>query len=155
MADDSIFNRGMALLMAAYPDYDCSPATMDIYREFLSHLSNLDFERAVKTHISKCKWFPKVSELLDVIRAQRPTAIDAWNFLLKAAETGAKPEMDGPTAAGLKAIGGWTYLCYTDCDKLSFSFKLFAEAFQRTQDQQEVGQAAIERQTQGLLEEKP
>src|SRR5208337_3143852 len=126
MADDSIFNRGMALLMAAYPDYDCSPATMDIYREFLSHLSNLDFERAVKTHISKCKWFPKVSELLDVIRAQRPTAIDAWNFLLKAAERGWKPvEMDKAMVAGLEAVGGWEKFSYTPFNDLGYAYTRF------------------------------
>ena len=152
MADDSIFNRGMALLMAAYPDYDCSPATMDIYREFLSHLSNLDFERAVKTHISKCKWFPKVSELLDVIRAQRSTAIDAWNFLLKAAETGVKPEMDGPTAAALEAAGGWHYFSFTPYEQLHYIFKKFQEAYDRGLDRQEIGQAAIEHQPKGLLE---
>ncbi len=134
MPDDVVFNQGMAVLSHAYPDYDCSPATVDVYREFLKNLSNQEFEFAINLHTRKNKWFPKISELLDAVRTLQPSAAEMWAWLKKMAAKGQKPEMDIPTAAGLEAIGGWTYLCYTDVDKLSFSFKIFEDAYKRGQD---------------------
>jgi len=143
MPDPEIFNRGMLLLTYAYPDYDLPPTTMDLYREFLRGLSNLDFEKAVKGHILKHKWFPKVSELLDIVRSFRLTAHDAWNILLKRAEAGdeSPPEIEGAlaaTAAGLDAVGGWQHFSTTSYKELSFAFKVFQEAFQREQDKEEL-----------------
>ena len=105
--DKQVFGRGMTILTALYPDYELKDETMELYWSFLKDLSNLDFERAVKHHISTCKWFPKVSELLDAIRDQGPTAIDIWNKLLAAAETGQKPEMDAASEKALAVLGGW------------------------------------------------
>ncbi len=72
--------------------------------------------------------------MLDAVRELKPSAVEAWAWLKKAAATGEKPEMDIPTAPGLEAIGGWHYLCYTDVDKLSYSFKTFEEAYKRGQE---------------------
>jgi hypothetical protein len=80
-----IFGKGMAILSAIYPDYPLQDETISSYWEFFQGMSNLDFERAVKHHISTCKWFPKVSELLEASRAHLPTPIDVWNQLLRAA----------------------------------------------------------------------
>ena len=128
MPSDAVFNKGMAILGAAYPDYECSPATVDIYRERLQKLSDLDFERAVYHHIDTCKWFPKVSELLQASRAHQPTPIDVWNRLLRAAEAGQEPELTGPEAAALSAIGGWETFQITSFDDLHFRFKDFRVA---------------------------
>ena len=126
--DKQVFGRGMTILTALYPDYELKDETMELYWSFLKDLSNLDFERAVKHHISTCKWFPKVSELLDAIRDQGPTAIDIWNKLLAAAETGQKPEMDAATEKALAVLGGWEQFQYTSYDDLQFRFKDFKSA---------------------------
>jgi hypothetical protein len=123
-----IFGKGMAILSAIYPDYPLKDETMDSYWEFLRHLSNLDFERAVKRHISTCKWFPKVSELLQAVQAQEPTVIDIWNHLLAAAETGKKPELDTATEQALAALGGWEVFQYAPFDELPWRFKDFKNA---------------------------
>ena len=123
--DRLIFGRGMTILTALYPDYELKDETMDLYWSFLKDLGNKDFEQAIKRHISTCKWFPKVSELLDAIRAQEPTPIDIWNRLLAAAETGKEPEMDAATRKAMGAVGGWEAFQYTSCDELHFRFKDF------------------------------
>ena len=122
------FLKGMAVLMSAYPDYKCTPDTVDVYRVALRNLSPQDFEKAVWVHITTLKWFPKVSELLDAIRNQGPTVIDTWNLLLAAAETGKKPEMDGATEKALAVLGGWEVFQYTSFEKLNFRFKDFKAA---------------------------
>lgn len=126
--DREIFKRGILLMSALYPDYPLKEETMEGYWQFLQHLNNRDFERAVKAHISQNKWFPKVSELLDAIRDQGPTAIDTWNLLLAAAETGKKPELDAAIEKALAVLGGWERFQYTPFDELQYRFKDFKGA---------------------------
>ena len=126
--DKQIFGKGMALLSALYPDYPLKDETIEGYWEFLRHLSNLEYERAVKHHVSTCKWFPKVSELLDAIRNYGPTPIDIWNRLLAAAETGQKPDMDAATEKAMAVLGGWERFQYTPFEELNFRFKDFRAA---------------------------
>ena len=103
--DRKIFGKGMAILTACYPDYDLKDETTGSYWEFLRHLSSLDFERAVKRHVTTCKWFPKVSEILQAVQDHLPTPIDVWNRLIAAAEAGKKPEMDAATMKAMRFIG--------------------------------------------------
>ena len=126
--DRQIFGRGMAILTALYPDYDLKDETIELYWSFLKDLGNVDFERAVKHHVSTCKWFPKVSELLQAVQAQGPTPIDIWNRLLAAAETGQKPELDAATEKALVALGGWDTFQYAPFDELQWRFKDFKAA---------------------------
>lgn len=126
--DREVFKRGMLILSALYPDYPLKEETMGGYWKFMQHMSNLEFERAVKHHVSTCKWFPKVSELLEAVQTQGPTVIDIWNRLRSAAETGVEPEMDGPTRKALEAIGGWEHLQYAPYDDLQWRFKDFKSA---------------------------
>jgi hypothetical protein len=126
--DRQIFGRGMTILTALYPDYELKDETMELYWSFLKDLGNSDFERAVKHHVSTRKWFPKVSELLEAVQAQGPTAIDTWNLLLAAAETGQKPELDAAAEKALAVLGGWGVFQYTSFDDLQYRFKDFKAA---------------------------
>ena len=147
MLNEEVFNRGMAILGAAFPDYECSPATVDVYREHLSRLGDLEFERAVRHHINTCKWFPKVSELLQAVQDQGPSAIDIWNRLLAAAETGKKPEMDAATDKALAVLGGWEVFQYTSFEDLQWKFKDFKAALLEARSRDNLlvgGQAALE-----------
>ena len=128
MLNEDQFLKGMAVLMSAYPDYKCTPETVDVYRVALRNLSPHEFEKAVWVHITTLKWFPKVSELLDAIRDQGPTPIDIWNLLLAAAETGKKPEMDAATEKALGVLGGWERFQYLPFNELQYQFKDFRVA---------------------------
>ena len=126
--DRQVFGRGMAILTALYPDYELKDETIELYWSFLKGLGNKDFEQAVKHHISTCKWFPKVSELLQAVQDRGPTVIDIWHRLLHAAETGVLPELDEPSRLALAAIGGWDNFQYTLYDDLQWRFKDFKAA---------------------------
>jgi wyosine [tRNA(Phe)-imidazoG37] synthetase (radical SAM superfamily) len=78
MLSEDIFLKGMAVLMSLYPDYNCTSETVDAYREFLRHLEPEEFERAVQEHVTRSKWFPKVSEILAAARAHLPTPVEVW-----------------------------------------------------------------------------
>jgi hypothetical protein len=127
--DREVFGRGMAILTSCYPDYDLKDETTDSYWEFLRHLSNLDFERAVKRHVTTCKWFPKVSEILQAVQDHLPTPIDVWNRLIAAAEAGEEPEIESATEKALAFIGGWDQFIVTSYDDLHFRYKGFREAY--------------------------
>lgn len=126
--DREVFKQGMLILSALYPDYPLKEETIELYWSFLKDLGNVDFERAVKRHVSTCKWFPKVNELLQAVQAQGPTVIDTWNLLLAAAETGQKPELDAATEKALAALGGWDNFQYAPFDDLQWRFKDFKAA---------------------------
>lgn len=137
MLDDGVFLKGMDRLMNAFKDYECGPDTVDLYREFLGHLTREEFKSAIDSHIKKYNWFPKIAELLKAVPTHAPTPIDLWNLLLAAAETGVKPEMDAATERALTFIGGWETLCYTDLRELSFKFKDFKATLLDARDQEE------------------
>ncbi len=150
--DREVFLRGMGILTACYPDYELKEETGETYWEFLRHLSNLDFERAVKHHVSTCKWFPKVSEILDALRNQGPTPIDVWNRLIAAAETGQKPAMDATTEKALAVLGGWEVFQYTSYDDLQYRFKDFRAALLEARAQETLRLAGGEQEQKALEE---
>jgi hypothetical protein len=136
MMSEEVFMKGMAVLAAAYPDYVLKTETMGVYREFLQHLTPEQFGRAAKRHIARSPYFPKVSEILQAVREDLPSALEAWNMLWTAAERGKKPELDAATERALTFIGGWEAMQYTDCNELRFRFKDFERAYQEGQTQE-------------------
>jgi hypothetical protein len=131
MLDRDSFLKGMAYLAAAYPDYEIKPETTEVYWERLKdQLTPPEWEWSINRHIETHKWFPKISEILEMVRAsKRPPATLIWEKLKKAAESGVKPEMDQPTQVALAAIGGWEVFQYTSYDELRFRFAIFRDAY--------------------------
>lgn len=138
MLDRKNFLKGMGYLTAAYPDYEVKPETAEVYWERLNtRLTPQEWEAAVNRHIDACKWFPKVSELLQAVEALRPrppSAIDAWQTLMAAAPSGEEPEMDTPTRKAMNFVGGWEAICYTPTDQHPFMFARFKEAYLEAQE---------------------
>jgi hypothetical protein len=143
MLNEEVFHKGIALLMAAYPDYECPSTTVDVYRERLGRLTDKEFEAAVYSHIDTCKWFPKISELLGAVQSLLPSAIDVWTQLIAAAEAGEQPEMDEATKMAMDFIGGWEQFNIASYDDLRFIFKAFREAYLEAQYQETEAQAQI------------
>lgn len=102
-------------------------------------MDDQDFEQAIKNHVRTCKWFPKVSELLQAaedLRPKPPSAIDAWNMLIVAAPSGKEPEMDHATRKAMDFIGGWDAICYTPTDQHRFIFAQFKLAYIEAQERE-------------------
>jgi hypothetical protein len=148
--DKQIFGKGMALLSALYPDYPLKDETMETYWEFLRDMANLDFERAVKGHVRTCKWFPKVSELLEASRAHLPTAHDVMNQLLAAAEAGLdEPPLSPAGKAALGALGGWEAFQVMRYEDISFRFKEFRTAYLEAQARENLALVGSEQKVLG------
>lgn len=128
MLDKVIFAQGMKILSDLYPDYPIKEGSLDAYYEFLQNLTNLEFERAVKSHVSKSSWFPKVNELLAGAQENK-SVMDTWNRLLQAAEAGEKPEMDIAAERALGIFGGWDAFTWTPYETLQFRYKDFRAAY--------------------------
>lgn len=153
--EEAVYLKGMGVLMAAYPDYPCNKKTLEAYREFLDRLSPQEFELAIRVHITRHKWFPKISELLQAALVFQPGALEVWNALLKDAENGGDPPaLDPATEKALAAVGGWETLQYTQYDELKFKFAAFRDAYNQAVEK-EITQRALPdgaAAPQGLLE---
>lgn len=140
-----VFAVGMDKLTDCFPDYELKDGTMAAYWDFLKDLDPDVFLSAVVAHTKRHKWFPKISEILDVVRDQGPTVIDIWNRLLTAAEMGQKPEMDTITEKALAVLGGWEAFQYTPIDILHYRFKDFKAALQGARAQDTLQVVSIEK----------
>ena len=140
--DYETFVKGMHILQEAF-EKELSQGTLDVYFEFLGHLTPAQLEKAARAHIAKWPWFPKINELLFLARDPGPTPIEVWQRLLQAAETGHKPKMDHAAARALAAVGGWEAICYTPCDELKFKLKDFKEVFLATREQEAGGRPEL------------
>jgi hypothetical protein len=154
MLSDYVFLTGMKRLTDAFPDYSLADGTVELYRERLEHLTDMEFEDAVNRHIDTYKWFPKVSELLATQRAARPTARESWQRLLTTADqTGEKPEDLTPAEKrALEAIGGWETFSFMPFDSLRFAFRDFEKVFNEAQsagDLPAIGQGPAPKRLEG------
>jgi hypothetical protein len=154
--EKTTFALGMKKLSDAHPEREVTKDTYEVYWERLQGLTDEEFQVAVAFALDTMKYFPKISELLDAVHYHKPTARDAWNFLIECAENGRSPEAVlgsiGPALkAGLAAIGGFESFQFTDFKELKFMFKDFKEAFERTMAQ---GPVALPAPEQKMLEEK-
>ncbi len=151
MMDRETFAKGLFILGANYPEREITHALVEVYYSFLNHLTPAELERAVRKHIARSQWFPKVSDLLQAAREDMPSPREVWAWLLDEATTGQKPHMDAATARALEAIGGWDVLRLTPSDDLKFRFKDFeAVLLERREREQEAlaiggGQKALEK----------
>lgn len=132
--DKTTFNKGMAILMASYPEYECKPETLQAYREFLKDFDPADFEKVIKNHISQSRFFPKICELKEeLVRLKgfhRPTAAQAWEGLIKAVEADVKPLMDEATERAMRAAcGDWQGLTLLTYKEMPFALKRFQETY--------------------------
>lgn len=137
------FLKGMAVLMAAYPDYEVKPATADVYFEDLQNLSPQEWEMAITLHRRQFKWFPKISELLGhvlTLRNQaRPSAAERWGQLLELASRGAPAPTDIPTVRALSVVGGWHEFQFADLDQLNFRRKDFEKVYAEAMAEEDRG----------------
>lgn len=79
-----------ALLVSAYPHEVVEPEQLTLYRESLASFPADAVRQAVLEHIHASKWFPKISELRDllIVPPDAPSAEAAWGIVDKARRSG-------------------------------------------------------------------
>jgi hypothetical protein len=129
MINNVAFDRGMAVLMASFPDYPVTPETLKVYQTALNDVgfTDVQFERVIWNHIKTKKWFPKISELIE---ANKPSTLEIWNRLILAAEAGEKPDLDPAVKSALGLLGGWEQFSRTPYTELHRRYKDFKEALE-------------------------
>lgn len=95
---------------------------MEIYIQHLMHLSPSVLQGAANLCVQKCKFFPRVSELVDAaasIQGQddKPTASESWGIVKRQmfkVGTNGDPDVDDVTWRTIEALGGWKNLCLSE-----------------------------------------
>jgi hypothetical protein len=141
MLSEEVFLKGMIMLGAAFPDYQATEQTFEVYREMLKDFDPKDFERVVKNHIAQSRFFPKVCELREELvrlrRFNRPTAVDAWNALYKVLEERRAPKFDESIERALRVIGGWEGFRRMTYKDLRFFWKDFERAYNEEMERED------------------
>ena len=122
--DKKIFSKGMALIAADYKQ-DYTKSYLSVAYELMSHLSQQEFEYAIRVILSdRQEIYPGtniVAVILDAVKkinqGERPSAEEAWGIVLEEVSSkGAHgvPKFDSEViTAAVKAMG-WTDLCYSE-----------------------------------------
>ena len=115
--------KTVRLLGDAYPNFQLSSATIDVYVRLLSDLPAELLEQAALDHVSRSAFFPTVAELrgaaFDLLEAASPspTAQEAWLAVLAEIERvghAGQPQFGDPlTAQAVQALG-WRSLCLSE-----------------------------------------
>lgn len=146
------FAKGMGVLTALFPDYPLKEDTIDVYWGFLKGYPAKAFEVAVTNHVTKNKWFPKLSELVEQMEQPDPSPKEVWQKLITHAEHGEMPILDAATERALKAsVGDWETFIVTPYDELKFLFKEFKEVYQAAREEERRTQMAITDDSKPLL----
>jgi len=132
------FQKGMAILQAAYPgfvDEKTRTITLDVYWKFLSEVPDDRFEMGIKRHIREKKTFPAISEILEGCEfdLKEADALDAWGEVIEqigSMGSYGTPNFSNPeTTKVVKSIGGWKMLCLTETAKIGIQREAFLKAF--------------------------
>jgi len=143
--DKVTFIKGMVILGEAY-EKEVGDNLLEVYYQFLNHLTPEQLEKAARRHIARSPFFPKVSDLLQAVLEDSPSAIDLWNRLISAAADGQeKPELDAAGERALAFIGGWHHFKYMPYDDLKFRFKDFKGALLEGREKEALCELLIDR----------
>ena len=143
MATEQVIVQVLGVLAAAFPQFNLTKETGAVYSRVLSDVPDELLQHAALDCVSKCKWFPTVSELRDAalsikrIGAGEPSAFEAWDEvcrLIRDQGHGSTPEFSHPwIAAAVRQSGGWMRLCMSEnsvADRARF-LEAFADAQRR------------------------
>ena len=147
MATEKVIVQVMGVLAAAYPSFSLTRETIAVYQRVLSDVPDELLQHAALDCISKGRFFPSVSELLDAalsikrIGSGNPSAFEAWEEVVRLVTTkghtlygGSVPEFSHPLIATVvRQCGGWNRLCLSEnaiADRARF-FEAYQDAERR------------------------
>jgi hypothetical protein len=144
-----VFAHGMGLLQQAYPAREVTEKTLRLYGQMLADLTDDEFEVGVKTHLTRGKFFPAISELREAARPT-PTVADVTPLFARAellACLGKSPEAIereiGPVAMlAMNSAGGViSFRRLDEPNARAFALKQFTAAM--VEHHQDTGLVAI------------
>jgi hypothetical protein len=140
--------------MAIYYDKDLPLVAIDIYHELWSEFNMDEIKAACTFHMKTCKFFPKASEICEIIKARRPNqsiearALQEWRKVILAIRQ--RGEHRGPPQFKDKITNyliatqfSWQRLCNMLVDKEEWEQKRWCESFELV-DEETINQVLIE-----------
>lgn len=111
----------VGMLMAAYPRFEITKATIRLYQEFLMDLGFSSAKCAIAGHIASSQYFPSISEIreaaLTFAEPRIPSAAEAWfevmEAITKTGSYGTPSFSHRSIKKAVKAIG-WNNLCWSE-----------------------------------------
>lgn len=123
MATFETITRVLAVISAAYPNFDLKPETVRVYLKLLADLPDELLEEASLAHIAQSHYFPTVAELRTAVlavlekRNPLPTGLEAWaeveEQIRRVGHTG-QPVFQNNLTARLVQSMGWQNLCRSE-----------------------------------------
>ena len=123
MATFETITKVLAVISAAYPNFDLKPETVKVYLRLLADLPDELLEEASLVHIAQSTYFPTVADLraavFELIEHQNPFPADleAWSEvedqIRRVGYTG-QPVFHRPLTAQLVNAMGWQNLCRSE-----------------------------------------
>lgn len=123
MATFETITKILALVSAAYPNFDLKPETVKVYLKLLSDLPDDLLEEASLAHIAQSAFFPTVAELrtaaFELLECQNPhpAGLVAWSEvedqIRRVGYTG-QPFFPQPMTAQIVRAMGWQNLCRSE-----------------------------------------
>ena len=126
----------MEIMLAACAVYDRKPlekAALRMYWERLRRFSLADVTAAMDTHMDRCEWFPKPSQLIERIEgSDTDNALVVWAKLISMFERGDYDvaRLGQQAVNAVAAVGGSKKLGRSDYRDLDFIRKDFVEAYE-------------------------
>ena len=123
MAAFETITKVLAVVSAAYPNFDLKPETVKVYLKLLADLPDELLEEASLAHIAQSTYFPTVAELrsaaVELLERQDPfpAGLEAWSEvedqIRQVGYTG-QPVFQHPLTAQLVRALGWQNLCWSE-----------------------------------------
>jgi hypothetical protein len=123
--------------MAELYNRDLSPVLLDAYWLALRAWSLPDFEQVAAHLMAVGTFMPRPSDFNQMREAGKPTAIEAWDYVLRNCtrwRTGEQGDDDQAINHAIRAVGGNERIAMTDTDSLHWTQKRFIEAYDEWRD---------------------
>lgn len=127
--DSDVFAKAMSGLGAVF-DRVLTDELMEVYFEDLESLTNEQMIDASKRWRMEGKFFPKPSELLDMIVSADGSASDAWQLVLKELRNWREANLPPDILIAVNRVGGLKSLAMMDMKNLEFKGKEFKAEYQ-------------------------
>ena len=123
MATFETITKNLAVVSAAYPNFDLKPETVKVYLKLLADLPDELLEEASLAHIAQSTFFPTVAELrtaaFELVERQNPlpAGLEAWSEVedqIQRVGYIGQPVFQHPLTAQLVNAMGWQNLCRSE-----------------------------------------
>lgn len=127
-------------------------ALIRIYWEIFRKYSDEQIEAACNAALTSCKFFPKPSEIIELIPNGSSTPLAAWGAVMDALEHGTEAADPGINET-VRRLGGWGYLREKTNDELQWISKRFVEHYRDLQERTSLPALGAPERVQHLIEQ--